>query len=883
MALSALTLSVITGIQGRAFKSAVNGRTAGTIIEVTDGATPGVGYVNGFATHNGLPYDLNVVELRERVQVTGESRVTRVLVTAVTEYAVKAQALASTAMVRGFRSAGVVQADGSLVYSLFVEDVLGSTAVLAVGAGGGVVVPPVVLQRLAFSQPVTKGVTVPAGTTVLNRAAGSTLATTIPGLAISATGVVSGTPTGYSGLVTETRADGTTRDTILFTPRTTQSKMRMWMGTSGIAYYFQNRVWIDYMKVSDWLTAPATVDANGMPLTLKLDNNNQYGASANIWVDAGTVKWHVVTDGDMDLPGWTAEAGGYTKTTTRQTGGADLLVITRISASKPPTKFALVRDDELARFNSGKITRPGYVADCAKFDGIRTMNWNGGQFDNPIPNKINALSYSKGGAIGGVPLDAICQVIREVSSAFGLWFNVHVDLTTAQFVSDYLPALKSLRADGHRVKLEYSNEISFNYGFGQWGKALANARAAGVMDANSPNYDSQANDYTLASWWLGKRTAELGKAVRGTGIEPTVGVQTVLQTYYLTFLKRGMAQTPDFSISECLWHISFYSGGPLCENAAPADLRAKMDALIAANNTDAIWDLVANYTGPMATGGRNSMESNRSYWNEGAQIVAANNMKGLGAYEGSLDFIVGQLGYGSARATAYNAVLYPIQADANAQGAAYQLLQTIDDCGLADACAYDDDSDPGNTYDGRYGSKGLPARVTYDGWNAAAAPAPVLPPVAPTGRTVGRVQLTVEEAADSGNRTFVVRINDVYGIDASGAIVRPTSVMSYRSDYSPHTTIRPLPEAMDGNDHTYSESPGIYEVGSIPVTITFNPPVNLKTFAFQPQQVGTAPGKWHADISPNVDGSNATLRFIDLNEADASKWTDYTSRLFPLA
>jgi hypothetical protein len=134
MALNALTLSVSNGIQGRPFKSAVSGMTAGNIVEVMLGGASGFGYSNGFLTNNGLPSDTNLVVLRERNPVTGENLTTRLIVTAVGSYAIAQQAAGMSATARNVRVAGIVQNDGSVVSTLFVEDATGATTSAPTGA-----------------------------------------------------------------------------------------------------------------------------------------------------------------------------------------------------------------------------------------------------------------------------------------------------------------------------------------------------------------------------------------------------------------------------------------------------------------------------------------------------------------------------------------------------------------------------------------------------------------------------------------------------------------------------------------------------------------------------------------------------------------------------
>jgi hypothetical protein len=137
MALNTLTVTVSSGVIGRPFVTAVNGLTAGSIVEIAEGGATGFGYSNGKLSHRALPYDTQLVILRERLTATGESKLTFLIVTAVGAYAIAQQAAGMSATARNVRVGGVVQNDGSVVSTLFVEDASG--ALISAAVGGAVV------------------------------------------------------------------------------------------------------------------------------------------------------------------------------------------------------------------------------------------------------------------------------------------------------------------------------------------------------------------------------------------------------------------------------------------------------------------------------------------------------------------------------------------------------------------------------------------------------------------------------------------------------------------------------------------------------------------------------------------------------------------------
>jgi len=135
MALNALTLSVASGIVGRPFRSKINGLTTGKV-DVLRGA-PGFGVVNGILRSEALPFTTSRVVLREwEPGVAAGYRDTAFEIAGATQTEVLAQVAGAVGAGRALRSYNVVherQSDGSLVYSLDVENDLGATARVSLG------------------------------------------------------------------------------------------------------------------------------------------------------------------------------------------------------------------------------------------------------------------------------------------------------------------------------------------------------------------------------------------------------------------------------------------------------------------------------------------------------------------------------------------------------------------------------------------------------------------------------------------------------------------------------------------------------------------------------------------------------------------------------
>jgi hypothetical protein len=137
MALNALTLSTTQGVQGRPFQAAISGLTTGKV-EVLGDASPGFSVVNGNLMSQGLPYPVSTVALREYEPGVGVGyRDTRIEIVAASQASLMAQALAAIGVGRKlarYRVAGTRQPDGSIAYSVVVEDDLGATVPQPVGS-----------------------------------------------------------------------------------------------------------------------------------------------------------------------------------------------------------------------------------------------------------------------------------------------------------------------------------------------------------------------------------------------------------------------------------------------------------------------------------------------------------------------------------------------------------------------------------------------------------------------------------------------------------------------------------------------------------------------------------------------------------------------------
>ena len=136
MALSALSLSTTTGVQGFPFQATINGLTTGRVEVLNDGS-PGFSTVNGKLMNQGLSYPVNTVVLREWEPGVGQGyRDTRIDISAVSHTAQRQKARALLGPGRSLVQSGVAinrDPDGNMSAEIYAQDDLGATRRLPTG------------------------------------------------------------------------------------------------------------------------------------------------------------------------------------------------------------------------------------------------------------------------------------------------------------------------------------------------------------------------------------------------------------------------------------------------------------------------------------------------------------------------------------------------------------------------------------------------------------------------------------------------------------------------------------------------------------------------------------------------------------------------------
>lgn len=575
----------------------------------------------------------------------------------------------------------------------------------------------------------------------------------------SAARTIAGTVNKRSYLIRETLGS-VSRDTLIFAPESAPRTMKLGMNVAGLNYYTPNNMFIDHMKCADMSRPPLTMDANGMPLSLKPGDFGGFEAAYKVPMPDGRitpVKFRVITDGDMDMSVIGFTEGGYDGPgygnralikegadwvfTHDAAGAGKVTVYLKITALRSaPTYMALVRDDEAALYRAGKICRPGFAADMAGFTHIRWLNQSDANMTDPCPTPVGYITYaSQDGTPRCVPLQRQVDICIELG--IGGWFHEHIKVSDAEAIARQ-PQYDRMIAAGLIVKKELSNEI-WNGQFAQNAYGAQRAAALGYVEGSPPDY----NSYEGGPWFNGYRTAQLAALDRGKGYRWCIGCQPANPSQQSRVFQ-GFAVAGGVLTDLKIWTCANYMTGSIntSDGISTAQFNAQLQ-MVADNNVDAAIDNVVNF----ATG---SVSANLSVY-QAAKATA--NAKGLALemYEGTSGHLNsagqgGVIGY-----TGYDAFLFRLPDSIPYGGAVTQNLEVTQQAGCTCATVFDYDSIPANSIFGRFGIKGTAGFAPLRAWLAAggAADAEETPAPTPTPTPTGKryMQIVVNGNADNPN------------------------------------------------------------------------------------------------------------------------------------
>ena len=594
--------------------------------------------------------------------------------------------------------------------------------------------------RLAFSAPLSRGTAAPASVTLLNRAAGSTFTTTVAGITIdNATGAVTGTPTTRSGLVIERLSNGTTRNNLLFAPDAGPRTMQAGMNLGSQSPTVPNTSFLDYMKVAQPDVLPATVNANGVPQTLNPDPNYPSIGKAS-WlfpIDDGRttpVKLCLLTDGDIDAridfgPGaeFVTDSNGRRVATWPFGGIAQgnqvRLNISRINPNQKPTYIHLVLLSELALFNSNATMgyKQSSIDYLKQFYRLRGMDWFATNEKVRVDLPASAMNYySKDGDryFFNCPLERFVDLC--LATGVRMWCNLHATITDARWQAMF-PQLRRLTAIGKPPVIEWSNEV-WNSDFWQSGYATAQFDTLGesIDNGTAKNY-----------YYNGYRSAQLAKLSRGEGFLHAIGAQPGYE-FGAPYIDQGLAKAVGSWSDFTYWTTTFYGDGDWGRQVGSdiysnitAERRAVQDAIVAAQDFDAAFDIVSSYRG-RASG---SIEVIKDRMADSKANADARGLKLVG-YEGNVTSFVSN---GDPAFNVRDPFYTGMTTHALAAPITRAMLDAANEVGMVEAMFFHSDGIPPNSQFGDYAVMGRPSLDGILAFSARPSSQPTAAPLAISG------------------------------------------------------------------------------------------------------------------------------------------------------
>jgi len=307
------------------------------------------------------------------------------------------------------------------------------------------------------------------------------------------------------------------------------------MNLVGVRYYNGEAPFIDRFKTagvwasnfSNGTVANSALDANGNPIWQTGTTSMQvmvgidpvaaspidtyvlmYSGTATIQVVGGTII--------------SSQPGQITFSVTSSNGNGVPIKITSTDPADPVRDFHVVRQDQMALYQSGETFNPDFVAKASNWSVLRFMDW-GNTNSNMAPvtwanrsHETDATWSSKG---TGVPLETMVKLANEAHT--DMWINIPT-VADDSYVTGALTYIRDHLDPTLKVNVEYSNEV-WNWSFAQTNYARNQANALWGKDVNgdgtiNPNDPAEA---VLAGElvYYGYRSAQIaaiGNSVFGT-------------------------------------------------------------------------------------------------------------------------------------------------------------------------------------------------------------------------------------------------------------------------------------------------------------------------------------------------------------------------------
>lgn len=222
-----------------------------------------------------------------------------------------------------------------------------------------------------------------------------------------------------------------------------------------------------------------------------------------------------------------------------------------INASDPIHDIHVVREDQVALFNTGEIFNPDFVAKVSQWSVLRFKDWENTDKSPDVSwdkrSTLATASWAPDTSAGGVPIEV--QVALANKAHVDMWVSIPTKADDT-YVRNMLTYIRDHLDPSLHVKVEYSNEV-WNWGYPAsqyaqtkgnelWGKDV---NGDGVIDA------SNAKENFSAAWvtYYGYRSAQVAAIAnsvfgQSSQLETVLSTQTAytgLETYILDGVRKA--------------------------------------------------------------------------------------------------------------------------------------------------------------------------------------------------------------------------------------------------------------------------------------------------------------------------------------------------------
>lgn len=328
--------------------------------------------------------------------------------------------------------------------------------------------------------------------------------------------------------------------------------MEVGMNLAGVNYYGTQYPFLDRFKTSSqWVaqfsngqqTNTIPLNANGFPTGMPAGAINMYAGIGLDPVGLDMPDVYVITykgTATFNVMSGTILSSEPGRLVFRYTGDTNATVVsmTQVDPADPITEMHIVREDQMALYNSGEIFNPAFLDKASQWSELRYMDW-GNTNNNKLVSwdqrtTVDSASWGANSQTSSVPIEIMVALANKTNT--DMWINIPAEADDT-YVRNTLAYVRDHLASGLSVKVEYSNEV-WNWGFQQAGYAREKAAAMWGTDLNGNGQidyntnEEAAGGYLLYYGYRAAQVAAIANDVFGSSVSGRLQNVISTQTTY---------------------------------------------------------------------------------------------------------------------------------------------------------------------------------------------------------------------------------------------------------------------------------------------------------------------------------------------------------------